>query len=139
MKVSSSAVEKTIKHYDETGSYEDRHRKGRSRVTSAAEDKFISVTSLRKCSPNKCFRVQVANTSQHQLFRGDGVNQAIMVELLQRNYYLRTPIKRRDLLGPRNTSNHPIEMVWDELDHRVNEKQLTSAQHTVEVRSLHTP
>jgi transposase len=41
---------KTIKHYDETGSHEDRHRKGRPRVTSAAEDKFVTVTSLRNCS-----------------------------------------------------------------------------------------
>jgi transposase len=36
LKVSSSAVAKTIKRYDETGSYEDRHRNGRPRVTSAA-------------------------------------------------------------------------------------------------------
>jgi transposase len=40
--VSSSAVAKTIKPYDETGSHEDRHRNGRPRVTSAAEDKFIN-------------------------------------------------------------------------------------------------
>ena len=38
-----SAVAKTINHYDEAGFYEDCHRKGRSRVTSAAEDKFIIV------------------------------------------------------------------------------------------------
>jgi transposase len=50
LKVSSSLVAKTIKRYDETGSREDRHRKGRPRVTSAAEDKFIRVTSLRNCS-----------------------------------------------------------------------------------------
>jgi hypothetical protein len=31
------------------------HRKGRPRVTSAAEEKFIRVTSLRNCSPNRCF------------------------------------------------------------------------------------
>jgi hypothetical protein len=37
-----SVVAKTIKRYDEIGSHEDHHRKGRSRVTSAAEDKFIS-------------------------------------------------------------------------------------------------
>ena len=41
-KVSSNAMAKIIKHYDETGSHEDRHRKGRPRVTSAAEDKLIS-------------------------------------------------------------------------------------------------
>jgi hypothetical protein len=37
LKVSSSAGAKTIKHYDETGSHEDHHRK-EGRVTSAAED-----------------------------------------------------------------------------------------------------
>jgi transposase len=34
LKVSSCSVAKTIKHYDETGSQEDRHRKGRPKVTS---------------------------------------------------------------------------------------------------------
>jgi len=34
--LSPSAVAKTIKRYDETGSHEDRHRKGRPRVYSAA-------------------------------------------------------------------------------------------------------
>ena len=38
LKVSSSAVAKTIKRYDETGSHEDRHWKGRPRVTPAAVD-----------------------------------------------------------------------------------------------------
>ena len=33
LKVSSSAVKKNIKRYDETGSHEDCHRKGRPRVT----------------------------------------------------------------------------------------------------------
>jgi transposase len=32
-----SAVAKTIKRYNETGSHENCHRKGRPRVTSAAE------------------------------------------------------------------------------------------------------
>ena len=47
LKVSPSAVAKTIKRYKETGSHEDHPRKGRPRVTSAAQDKFIRVTSLR--------------------------------------------------------------------------------------------
>ncbi|CAJ0955651.1 unnamed protein product [Ranitomeya imitator] len=47
LKVSPSAVAKTINRYKETGLHEDRPRKGRPRVTSAAEDKFIRVTSLR--------------------------------------------------------------------------------------------
>jgi transposase len=55
LKVSSSAVSKTIKRYDETGSHEDCHRNGRPRVTLAEEDKFIQNTSLKNCSPNKCF------------------------------------------------------------------------------------
>lgn len=46
LKVSASAVAKTIKRYDETGSLEDRPRQGRPRVTSAAEDNFIRVISL---------------------------------------------------------------------------------------------
>jgi hypothetical protein len=45
-------LQKTIKCYDETVSHEDRYRNGRPRVTSAAEEKFIRVTSLRNCSPN---------------------------------------------------------------------------------------
>ncbi|CAJ0939885.1 unnamed protein product [Ranitomeya imitator] len=47
LKVSPSAVAKTINHYKETGSHEDRPRKGKPRVTSASEDKFIRVSSLR--------------------------------------------------------------------------------------------
>jgi transposase len=58
--VSLSAVAKTIKRYDETGSHEDRHMKGRPRVTSAAEDKLIILSYLtedtRNCSTNKCFK-----------------------------------------------------------------------------------
>ena len=44
--ISSSAVAKTIKRYKETGSHEDRHRKGRRRVTSAAEDKVIRASEI---------------------------------------------------------------------------------------------
>jgi hypothetical protein len=59
LNTSSSAVTKTIKHYDETGSHEDHHRTVRPRITStgslAAENKFIRDTSFRNYSPNKCF------------------------------------------------------------------------------------
>jgi predicted transcriptional regulator len=54
LNVSSGAVAKTIKRYDETGSHEDRHWTGKARVTSAKKDNFIRVTSLRNCNPNKC-------------------------------------------------------------------------------------
>ena len=41
------------------------------------------VTNIRNCSPNKCFRVQVTDTSQHKLFRGDceaGLHGSIAAE-----------------------------------------------------------
>jgi hypothetical protein len=53
----------------------------------------LEVNCTSDCSPNKCFRVQV---TEHQLFRGGCMNQAFMVELLQRNHYYRTPIRRRE-------------------------------------------
>ena len=34
---------------------------------------------------------------------------------------------------PQSPDLNPIEMVWDELDHRVKEKQPTSAQHMWEL------
>jgi hypothetical protein len=52
LQVSSSAVAKTIKRYDDTAS-EDRHMKGRTSYLCCSS----LVTSLRNCSPNKCFRV----------------------------------------------------------------------------------
>ena len=62
LKVSSSAVAKTIKLYDETGSWETPQE-------------------------NLLDRVQITDTSQHQLFREDCVNQSFMVKLLQRKHY----------------------------------------------------
>ena len=62
-KVSSSAVTTNIKRYDETGSHEARHRKGRPIVTPAAEDMLIRVNCTSDCSPNKSFRVQVKQIS----------------------------------------------------------------------------
>ena len=59
MNISSSAVTKTIQWFDETGSHEDHHRKGRPKVTPAAKDKFIRVTRLRNC-----FSVQVTDISK---------------------------------------------------------------------------
>jgi transposase len=34
---------------------------------------------------------------------------------------------------PQSTDLNPIEMVWDELDHRMTEKQPTSSQHMWEL------
>jgi transposase len=55
LKASSSAVAKTINCYDETGSHEECHRKGRPRATSAAEEKCIRVNCTTDFSPNECF------------------------------------------------------------------------------------
>lgn len=88
-------VRKTIKHYDESGSYEDPPSKERPRVTSPAEDMYIRVTSPRNSSTTATqIRAHinsktglVAGTSEHQLFRGAYVNQAFVVTLLQRHHY----------------------------------------------------
>ena len=47
LNVYPTAVAKTVKCYDEIGSHEDCPRKETPRVTSAAEDKFIRITSLK--------------------------------------------------------------------------------------------
>ena len=47
----------TIKRYDETRSHEDHHRKGRPRVTSAAEDKLIRVNCTSDCRATLCLCV----------------------------------------------------------------------------------
>ena len=85
-KVSSSAVAKTIKRYDETDSHEDRHRKEIPRVTSAAEDKLIS----DQVQISAYINTSQSSSNRHistSTVRGDCVNQAFMVELLQRNHY----------------------------------------------------
>lgn len=46
LQVSVSAVAKTIKRVEETGTHEDRARSGRPKVTSESENKFIQGISL---------------------------------------------------------------------------------------------
>jgi hypothetical protein len=48
---------------------------------------YFKLTAAQIAAQIKCFRVQVTDTSQHHLFRGDCVNQAFMDDLLQRNQY----------------------------------------------------
>ena len=95
MRKISNAVAKNIKRYDETGSHEDRHRKGRPRVTSSSDDMFIRVTSLRNCNPNKCLIVQLTNTFQHQLFRRDSVNQGLHGRIAAKKPLLKDTNKKR--------------------------------------------
>ncbi len=64
-------------------------------VTSAAEDKLITVTSLRNCkltAPQIRAHIDTSQNSsqaifQHQLLRGNCVNQAFTVEVLRRSHY----------------------------------------------------
>ena len=61
LKVSSSAIVKTIKRYDKTGSHEDRHRKGRPGVTSATEEKLIRVN----CTSDIAAQVNASQSSSN--------------------------------------------------------------------------
>jgi hypothetical protein len=55
--------------------------KGRPRITPAAEDICIICTS-------DCTEINASHSSRNRhLFRGDFVNEIVMVELLQRNHY----------------------------------------------------
>ena len=47
LQLSVTAVAKTVKQFEQTGTLEDRKRSGRPRVTSKSDNKFIRVTSLR--------------------------------------------------------------------------------------------
>ena len=114
MKVSSSAVAK-FKRYDETGSHEDRHRKGRPRVTSAAEDMFIRVNCTSDCSQintsQSLSNRHISTSTVQRRLCESGLHGQIAAKkpLLKdekrtrRRDVLRT--RRRDVLGPRNTSN----------------------------------
>jgi hypothetical protein len=89
------------------------------RTTTGKEDPelpllFITVTSLRNrqlTAPQIALHTfQVTDTSQHPLFSGDCVSLAFMVEFLQRNHYLKTPIRRKDLLGPGNMRKCTLDL-----------------------------
>ena len=47
LQLSVTAVAKTVKQFEQTGTLEDRKRSGRPRVTSKSDNKFIRVTNLR--------------------------------------------------------------------------------------------
>jgi len=111
---SPSAVAKTIRHYDETGSSVARPRNGRRRATSATQMIRLLVLPAADLQHLR-LRLQILyiNASrsgrhtvfQQPLFRGNGGSQAFMVELRQISYYLGRATSRRTLLGPRNTRN----------------------------------
>ena len=71
LKVSSSAVAKTSKLYDETVSHENPELPLLQRISSSYQP--------QKLQPKQMLhRVQVTYTPQHQLFIGDCVNQAFI-------------------------------------------------------------
>ena len=102
--MSPSAVAKTIKHYDETGSHEDRPRKGRPRVTSAAEDKFIRVTSLRNhklTAPQIRAQIDATQSSSRRHISTSTVQR----RLSKSGLLCQIAAKKTLLFGPRNTRN----------------------------------
>ncbi|CAJ0967332.1 unnamed protein product [Ranitomeya imitator] len=123
LKVSPSAVAKTTKRYKETGSHEDRPRKGRPSITSASEDKYIRVTSLRNC------RLTAAQIR-------DQDNDPKHTSRLCKGYLTKKEsdgVLRQMTWPPQSPNLNPIEMVWGELDHRVKAKGPTSAKHLREL------
>jgi transposase len=72
LKVSSSAVAKNIKRYDETGSHEDHHRKARPRVT-AAKDKLTTtqIAAQINASQSSSNRHISKSTVQKRLHKSD--------------------------------------------------------------------
>ncbi|CAJ0954529.1 unnamed protein product [Ranitomeya imitator] len=102
LKVSPSAVAKTIKRYKETGSHEDRPRNGRPRVTSASEDKFIRVTSLRN------HRLTAAQIR-------DQDNDPKHTSRLCKSYLTKKEsdgVLRQMTWPPQSPEQNPIEMAW---------------------------
>uniref|UniRef100_A0A096M621 Transposase Tc1-like domain-containing protein n=1 Tax=Poecilia formosa TaxID=48698 RepID=A0A096M621_POEFO len=107
LKVSPSAVAKTIKHYKETGSHEDRPRKGRPGVTSAAEDKFIRVTSLRNCRLTAAQirdQVNVTQSSSSRHISATAVKRRLCESGLHGGIAARKPLLR--------TGNKQKRLVW---------------------------
>ena len=95
----SSAVAKTIKRYDETGSHEDRPRTGRPRVTSAAEDKFIRVTSLRNrqlTAPQIRAHINALQSSSSRLISTSTVQRRLRESGLHGGIAAKKPLLRKN-------------------------------------------
>jgi hypothetical protein len=54
-----------------------------------------SVTSLRNCSPNICFRVQVTDASQHQVFRADCMKSGLHGQIAAKKPLLKDTKKKK--------------------------------------------
>uniref|UniRef100_A0A096LRP3 Transposase IS30-like HTH domain-containing protein n=1 Tax=Poecilia formosa TaxID=48698 RepID=A0A096LRP3_POEFO len=153
LKVIPSAVK-------ETGSHEDRPRKGRPRVTSAAEDKFIRVTSLRnrrltaarirdqvnatQCSSSR----HISATTVKRVwggFAGDTVGDLFKFEgiLNQHGYHsilqLHAIPSGLRLVGPSSglckgySTKKERDGVLRQMNHRVKAKGPTSVKHLWEL------
>ncbi|KAF7664628.1 hypothetical protein LDENG_00171500 [Lucifuga dentata] len=153
LNVSSSAV-------DETGSHEDRPRKGRPRVTSAAEDKFIRVTSLinrKLTAPQIRAHINASQSSSSRhihggggvmvwgCFAGDTVGDLFKIQGTLNQHGYHSILQRHAipsglrLVGPSSRlckgylTKKESDGVLRQLDRRVKAKQPTSAQHLWEL------
>ena len=79
------------------------------RTVTGKEDPGISllqrIRSLELTASQIAAQINALQSSSKRHVRGDCVNQAFMVEMLQRNHYQRTPIRRKNLLGAKHLSN----------------------------------
>ena len=79
-------------------------------------------------------RVQVTDTSQHQLFRGDCVNQAFIVVLLQINYYLKDTNKKKRLAWAKKHEQWTLDRWKSVLWSDESKCEIFDANHSVFVR-----
>uniref|UniRef100_A0AAZ3PM41 Paired domain-containing protein n=1 Tax=Oncorhynchus tshawytscha TaxID=74940 RepID=A0AAZ3PM41_ONCTS len=108
LKVSSSAIAKNIKRYDETGSHEDRHRKGRPRVTSAAEDRFIRVSSLgnqQLTAPQIAAQINASQSSSNRHISTSTVQRRLRESGLHGRIAAKKPLPLKD-------TNNKKRLAW---------------------------
>lgn len=106
---------KIIKCYDETNFNEDHHRKDRPRVTSAAQGKYISVTSFR----NFVRAIHVSNPAEEP-------EETVELRWCWNNVSRRGECDSFFIL----TKSWPVQKISE---NRFKKKQLTSAQCTWEL------
>uniref|UniRef100_A0A3B4CHW9 Transposase Tc1-like domain-containing protein n=1 Tax=Pygocentrus nattereri TaxID=42514 RepID=A0A3B4CHW9_PYGNA len=136
LKVSPSAVAKTIKRYKETGSHEDHPRKGRPRVTSAAEDKFIRVTSLRNCrlTAAQGYQVNATQSSSSRHISRTTVKRSLHGKIAARKPLLRTSNKQKRLVWAKEHKEWTLDQWKSVLWSDESKFEIFGSNHHVFVR-----